>query len=181
MKKLLVRRLSKNDASAWYELRLLGLKTDPYAFASSYEEEINDSISEIERKFEQLWSLSDNFIIGCFESDQLISTAALYPERLLKRNHIATIWAVYTHPQHRGKGAAKLVIQELLSMAKTNNSHLTRIGLSVESLNQPAIKLYQHFGFKAWGIEPQALIVDGKSHDECYMSLDLSIYKILTG
>ena len=170
--KMNVRLLNSQDAKIWHELRLHGLQTDPSAFASSYEEEITNSISDIQNRFDKFWSQKDNFILGCFIGQQLISVAGLFPETHLKRKHIATVWGVYTHPDHRGVGAASLVIDELVNLVR-KHTQIKRVALSVEASNLPAIKLYEKFGFCSWGIEPESLIVQGTCYDESYMSLKI--------
>lgn len=58
---------------------------------------------------------------------------------------VAAIGNLVTHPDHRGKGYARLVTTRLLDAAFTRVSNVT---LDVEDGNNPAMSLYQHFGFR---------------------------------
>ena len=52
---------------------------------------------------------------------------------------------------------------------------LALIQLSVESTNEPAKSLYTSFGFQTYGIERQAIFVDGDYFDEELMALKLDL------
>ena len=74
-----VRLLNKNDVNAFRSLRLLSLQTDPSAFASLYDIEINYPVS----KFEQRLECSDTkFTMGGFEDDNLVCVATFIEKRL---------------------------------------------------------------------------------------------------
>ena len=52
---------------------------------------------------------------------------------------------------------------------------VSHVNLAVTAGNEPAQKLYESLGFKAWGHEPAALIVDSVVYDEIPMT------KVLAG
>jgi RimJ/RimL family protein N-acetyltransferase len=45
----------------------------------------------------------------------------------------------------------------------------TSIGLSASVRSPEAIRLYEAQGFRRWGVEPGALLLDGCAYDEVHM------------
>ncbi|MEO5683050.1 MAG: GNAT family N-acetyltransferase [Chitinophagaceae bacterium] len=63
---------------------------------------------------------------------------------LLHQQH-AYLGFMYTHPQHRGKGINKKIIETLKAWAAAQN--ITELCLDVYVNNEPAIKAYEKAGF----------------------------------
>lgn len=57
--------------------------------------------------------------------------------------------SVYAHPNHIGKGIGKLLLEELIQLAKAQNLH-TMIGV-IDSENQNSIAFHEKFGFEIVG------------------------------
>lgn len=57
--------------------------------------------------------------------------------------------SVYTHPNHIGKGIGKLILENLILLAKTQNLH-TMIGV-IDAENQISIEFHKKFGFEVAG------------------------------
>jgi ribosomal protein S18 acetylase RimI-like enzyme len=167
---LQIRRLTPADASAYQELRLAGLQNAPSAFGSSYEEEKDNPIATIEGR---LAFKADSGSFGAFESNILLGHVALARERANKLAHKAFIWGMYVTPTARGKGIARALVVEVLSFARSV-SDIRQVSLSVNASNQSAIHLYESAGFKAYGREPGALLINGELHDEIHMYLRLT-------
>ena len=68
---------------------------------------------------------------------------------------------------------ARSLLLETLSFARTVPD-LRQINLCVNATNLAAIALYESLAFKPFGHETGALLIDGKLHDEIYMSLRLN-------
>lgn len=162
------RRLLKTDIDSFMNLRLAALQNSPLHFLSTYEEE---KISG-RQFFEKILSQEDekNAIFGAFNNHKLICLVGIYQEIKMKTKHKCTIWGVYISPDFRGQGIAKLLMQTAISHAK-DNMKCAVITLSTGVQNSQAKKLYQSFGFKTWGIEPDAFFMDGKFYDEEHMML----------
>ena len=58
----------------------------------------------------------------------------------------AEILRIAVHPDHRGKGIAKTLIEESLLIFSKDN--VESVELEVNSANRSAVKLYEKFGFK---------------------------------
>jgi RimJ/RimL family protein N-acetyltransferase len=165
-----IRRLTPADASAFQELRLAGLREEPSAFGSSYEEEKDFSTSIIEGR---LTVRSDQGPFGAFEQGNLIGLVALGRERMNNLSHKCLIWGMYVKPEHRGKGIARALLFEALSLARSV-PELRQVNLSANASNTGAIRLYESLGFKAFGREPGALLINGELHEEIHMYLRLA-------
>lgn len=165
-----IRRLMPFDASAFQELRLAGLREEPQAFGSSYEEEKDFPASVIE---ERLTAKSDQGPFGAFEQDVLVDLVALGRERMNKLSHKGLIWGMYVKPENRGKGVARALLTEALSLARSV-PELKQVNLCVNASNTRAICLYESFGFKVFGREPGALLINGELHEELHMYLRLA-------
>lgn len=160
------RRLIPRDAAAFQSLRLEGLREAPSAFTASLEEESLTPLAEIERR---LAAESGRHYFGVFEGDALAAIARVDRDSSPKQRHRAHIRGVYVAVAHRGKGAARRLMEHALAFAAAQDG-VTHVNLAVTAGNEPAQKLYESMGFKAWGYEPAALVVDGVAYDEIPMS-----------
>ena len=165
-----IRRLAPADASAFQTLRLTGLKEEPASFGSSYDEEKDFPTSTIESR---LAMRSDRGPFGAFENENLIGLVALGREDKKKLNHKALIWGMYVKPEFRGEGIARALLGEALALARSV-PEVKQVNLSVNAHNLIAIRLYESFGFKAFGREPGALLINYELHDEIHMHLRLT-------
>ncbi|TWB62054.1 acetyltransferase (GNAT) family protein [Rhizobium sp. ERR 922] len=164
MQRFSIRRLYRDDASIFREIRLEGLARHPEAFGASHEEELIYSLTQIGDRIE------NNAVFGGFADDgTLVGVAAVARSKSAKMRHIATIWGVYVRPQGRGTGLSRsLMIAAIDEARQTCRS----IRLNVASSNAAAIHLYESLGFKAWAVDTDALKVGDIYHDEILMRLD---------
>ena len=162
-----IRRLTPSDASAYQALRLAALQDTPSAFGSSYEEERDRPESEIEAR---LAPQGDRGVFGAFEVDTLIGLVGLRREGMKNRAHKAGIWGMYVAPAARGKGIGRALLLEALALARSVPG-LRQVNLAANAGNAAAIRLYESAGFKAFGREPGAMLIDGELHDEVLMCL----------
>ncbi|WHT46847.1 GNAT family N-acetyltransferase [Sporosarcina thermotolerans] len=156
-----IKRLCAQDAGDYYAIRLEALNMNPEAFAVSYLEEKGQLAEKYLKRFRN----DDSFTFGAFDDDGLIGTVTLIPEKLVKLNHRASIVAMYVKPEKRGNGVAKQLIKEAITTARTIKG-IEQIHLAVVSSNKAANSLYASFGFETYGIEKNALKIDGTYFDE---------------
>jgi ribosomal protein S18 acetylase RimI-like enzyme len=160
------RLLAPTDAAAYQSLRLEGLRHAPTAFTASLEEEAATPLGEIAQR---LSSASGRSHLGVFDGEALIAIARVDRDRSPKQQHRAHIRGVYVATSHRGKGAARKLLERAMECAASLQG-VTHVSLAVTAGNEAAQKLYESLGFKAWGYEPAALIVDGVAYDEIPMT-----------
>lgn len=163
-----LRLLTADDAEAFWRLRLQALRNDPASFADSAEEHLTTTVVAFRDKL----SAGDpalNFVVGYFEDGTLAGTAGFYRHAHIKERHKGHIWGVYVRPQSRGKGAARVLMQEIVRRARGIDG-LEQITL-VASANLPAQRLYESVGFESYGIEPHSLKIGNEYIDDVLMVL----------
>lgn len=164
-----IRFLDINDVYDFRELRIKGLQTDPTAFGSTYEREINLPLEKFEARLEHS---PDQFTVGCFDRNKLICTASFIRHSADKFKHKGMIIAVYCEEEFRGSGAAKKTIQFLLTNAKKLPG-LEILHITVVSDNIRAKRFYRNIGFQKYGQEPRALFYENRYYDEDLMYLEI--------
>ncbi|GIP38969.1 N-acetyltransferase [Paenibacillus sp. J31TS4] len=161
-----VRKLTKDDADAFWQLRLKGLRSSPEAFGSSYEDAVKLPPEEIQRR---LGITPDNYVCGAFsDEDRLVGIVGFRRESAPKLRHKGMVWGMYVAEEARGQGVARRLLSRLLEHAAALDG-LEQAMLMVVTTNEPAVRLYESLGFARYGTEPNALHVDGRAYDEHLM------------
>ena len=165
------RFLTAEDASAYWNIRLEALESEPEAFGSSPEEHHALSLAEIAARIS--FDPASKFTVGAFQDGRLLGTAGFFRGRNLKERHKGHIWGVYVNRQARGKGTGRSMLRMLLKHAKAIEG-LEQIVLAVGGDRPAPANLYRSLGFESYGCERRALkIADGHYIDEVHMVLFL--------
>lgn len=157
-----IRLLQATDAESYWNLRLESLKENPEAFATTYEESIQQVANNLET--------AGSFTFGAFKNDKLIGIVTVLQEKRLKLQHRGVIVAMYVTPSQRNSGTGQALLKEALKKAKELN--LEQITLTVLTDNKPAKALYESMGFQTFGIEKKALKYEEQYFDEEFMVLE---------
>jgi RimJ/RimL family protein N-acetyltransferase len=115
----------------------------------------------------------DNAILALDDPDdreRLIAVAGVARMRRVKTRHRAIIWGVYCDPAHRGRGLGRAVTEAAINTARSWEG-ISIVALCVSARSTGAIALYHSLGFEPWGVEPDAVRVDGASYDDIHMVL----------
>jgi RimJ/RimL family protein N-acetyltransferase len=107
---------------------------------------------------------------GAFSGDTLIGMASYIPERRAKTRHKATLVAVYIKPAWRKTGVGRAMVEAIIAHARQQRVILQ---CNAAMHNLPARRLYHALGFVQYGIERDALLINGQSFDEELLMLDL--------
>jgi RimJ/RimL family protein N-acetyltransferase len=169
---LRIRELEVGDANKYRALRLRALEEHPTAFSSSYEQQRDRPVSVFAERLSSSFDSPDAFILGCFVAGLLVGTVGLFREESAKVVHKAWIVGMHVAAEHQGKGYGRgLLVAALERAGKIPRLELVQLG--VESKNEPALSRYSSLGFKTYGLEKRALLVDGEYLDEELMVLEL--------
>jgi ribosomal protein S18 acetylase RimI-like enzyme len=167
-----IRQLNPEDAAIYQPLRLEGLQESPTAFSSSYAAEAARTHADIVARL-QMTTESTVSVYGAFSNERLVGITALVRTTSEKLAHNAHVVGMYISPAFRRLGYARALLDTVIAHARTF-PHLRNLKLSVTASNTGAIALYQSLGFISYGLEREALCVDGIFYDEEFYALHLN-------
>lgn len=95
--------------------------------------------------------INKNFPVIVAEENGKVVGFGMYSEFRFREAYKYTVeHSVYVDNDHQGKGIGKLLLQELIQLAKKQNLH-TMIGV-IDAENQSSVDFHEKFGFKTVGI-----------------------------
>jgi len=162
---LQVRVLKPKDAKDYWNLRLTTLKQHPDAFLLTMEEELK-RLYPIKR-ITALLKDPTRITIGAFVVDRLVGSITLQKETYKKIKHKASVLSFFIEDDYRNRGIGKRLLTEVIALSKRHD--IEQLLLAVVSTNEGAIALYESFGFTVFGVEKNALKVNGQYFDEQHM------------
>ncbi|HMN45169.1 MAG TPA: GNAT family N-acetyltransferase [Povalibacter sp.] len=162
-----VRLLTPDDGESLFHLRRAALLDSPFSFASSPEDDAYSSPEAVGRQLGE----SQARVFGAFD-EALLGMLGMQRLPKIKTAHIAMIWGVFVTPSARGQGVAAQLLEAAIAHARTIPA-IASLRLSVNETTPGARRLYERMGFRVWGVEPDALRVNGRSTSEAHMSLSL--------
>lgn len=162
---MLVRPLTPADATLYRALRLRALREHPDAFTSSWEEDRDQPLEAAAAR------LAKHAFWGAYERSELYGIVGFERESRAKNQHKATVVGMYVAPEAAGQGLGRALMEALLAHA--SGAGVQSLVLTVTDGNPAATRLYESVGFRSFGIEPDAIRVDGRSYAKNHMHLDL--------
>ena len=163
-----IRKLTGDDASEYWRLRLEALQQNPEAFATTYEDAMT-RVNPLNGVADRL-NAQESATIGAFMGSELVGTMTLAAEQAPKLKHRINLFAVYVTPKVRGQKVGAKLLNEVIGFAKQWPG-TEKINLTVVSSNEPAIRLYEQAGFNSFGFEKNAMKSGSSYVDEVYMHL----------
>ncbi|WP_188688394.1 GNAT family N-acetyltransferase [Silvimonas amylolytica] len=165
-----IRRLTPADAQLYRALRLAALADSPTSFMPTVEEEII-TLTPLELE-KRLAPDGHNQVLGAFEDEELVGIIGLLQDPRRKLAHKVILVGVFVNAAARGKGYATALMKAGINTAREWDG-VRQVLLNVRSDNARAKGLYTKLGFKLYGREPDAILVDGTFYDEELMILML--------
>lgn len=162
---MLVRPLTPADATLYRALRLRALREHPDAFTSSWEEDRGEPLEAAAAR------LAKHAFWGAYERSELYGIVGLERESRAKNRHKATVVGMYVAPEAAGQGVGHALMETLIAHAR--GAGIQSLVLTVTDGNPAAIRLYERAGFRSFGVEPDAIRIDGRSYAKNHMHLDL--------
>jgi ribosomal protein S18 acetylase RimI-like enzyme len=161
-----IRRTRSEDAPAYRAMRLEGLLAHPVAFGGTpEEEELRPLAFWQERLRPEANPSSANFVAEA--AGELAGMMVVVRASGAKLQHAAHLYSVYVRPAWRGRGVSDALLAACIDWAQGQGVELLK--LSVAASNLTALGFYQRHGFRIYGVEPMAIRVAGRLHDELLM------------
>lgn len=163
---MITRVLEAGDLPALVALRLEGIRLFPHAFLLTEAEALAAADETVAS-----WVDSGN-AFGVLDRKRLIGFAGLRGQNFAMSKHRIHMGPFYVTPDEQGTGAADLLLEHLLEVAKSRGT--TQMELWVAEANTRARAFYARHGFAAVGRIPAAVIQDGEPRDDLFMVRDLT-------
>ncbi len=162
-----IRPLAAGDAQAFRALRIAALSDVPEAFTASAEEEVALTNEEMVAR---AVPPPPSIFFGAFADGVLVGIAGYAGNSRAKTRHKGIMIAVYVAPDWRAAKLGRRLVETVIEHARALNAILH---CTVRANNEPARRLYRSLGFVAYGLERDAVFVDGRFLDDELLALDL--------
>ena len=165
---LTLRRLGSTDAAQYRALRLAGLRAFPHAFRPAVEEALEQPLSWAEKRL----ATKGEYWFGAFDGIELVGAICLRTQDGVKIRHSASLNALVVDPQRQREGIGAALVTHLIAFAR-ELGFIRQITLTVHDGNGAAEALYERFGFRQFGLEPDAFLHDGRYYAKQHRQLSL--------
>ena len=135
------RRAVIGDESLLRDLRLQALTDEPHAFGSTYARELARTVDD----WRKWMSPGVTFILEDAGNPRGMVAAA----RDSKASDAVQLMAMWVHPQLRGSGAADVLVEDVVTWARSQGARV--VCLLVVDGNLRARRFYERMGFRAPG------------------------------
>ena len=163
-----IRQLIPSDAPDYRALRLRALREHAEAFSSSHQDDEMLPLSATEKRL--LPGEASRFW-GAFDGDRLCGIVGLEREHRSKTRHKAKVVGMYVAPEDGRRGAGRALLDRLVAEARLSGVEL--LVLTLTDGNRAATTLYENAGFHSFGVEPDAIRVEGRSFAKRHMYIEL--------
>lgn len=170
MNKITIKHLAPSEWLKYKTLRLEALKTEPTAFAETYENVIKDSDKVWEERLQKSQAKNGQILLFAEVDKNIVGMVGGFWDLRKKIRHVGHIYGTYVKPNFRSCGIGKLLMLRIINELKTISS-ITKIRIEVNAHNLPAFELYKKLGFKVIGKAEKELLVDNVFYDEILMEM----------
>jgi len=163
-------RLGASDVPRYRELMLHAYAAAPDAFTSTREERAAEPLSWWLGRVEDPKGLSQAF--AAIAGGECIGTVTIEFSAKPKTRHKAHLIGMFVRESARGLGAGRALVEAALGAAAARPG-VQVVTLTVTDGNLPAIRLYEGFGFRSFGVEPMAIATPDGFRSKMHMWLRL--------
>lgn len=165
-KRIIIRSATKSDAYSFCQHRFI-TSGETY-FLARYPEECSFDIADMEQKLLQIQNSPCDFMITAFLENEVVGNLSVARlQSFMKYCHRASI-GISIQNQYCNMGLGRTMIDYAVKQAKANGFEQLELGVFED--NDEAIRLYEKFGFRQYGIQPRAFkLKNGTYRDELIM------------
>ena len=167
-----LRRLGSADAAQYRALRLAGLRAFPHAFRPAVEEALEQPLSWAEKRLATKGEYWFGAFDARFDDTELVGAICLRTQDGRKIRHSASLNALVVDPTRQREGIGAALVAYLIAFAR-ELGFIRQLTLTVIDGNAAAIGLYERFGFRQFGLEPDAFLHDGAYYAKQHRQLTL--------
>ena len=161
---LIIRNAERKDAKEI--LRYLKNSASQSDFLSYTPDELNISITDERKYIDSFKKPNCSFFIAEI-ADEIVGKITLSGGKTKRTGHVAEV-SISVDKNHWGKGIGSKLIERAMDWAGKTGI-LSKLSLKVNSDNDSAVRLYEHFGFREEGRLINDLKVNGKYVDSIIM------------
>ncbi len=165
---VVVRLLAVADAPRYRALRLESLRRFPHLHRSDYAEAREQPLSWSEQRL----STTGEYWFGAFDGDDLVGAVCLRTQQAVKVRHVATVAALAVDADRHGQRIGSTLMAHLIGFAR-GLGYLRQLNLTLTDGNARAASLYDAFGFEQFGLERDALALEGRYYAKQHRQLML--------
>jgi ribosomal protein S18 acetylase RimI-like enzyme len=165
---LTIRRLGPADAQQYRTLRLASLRDFQFAHGPDYEESLAKTLTWHAQRLAK----PDYHWFGAFDGEALVGAICLRTKEGRRLRHSASLNSLMVASSHQRAGIGRLLVAHLIDFARSLGS-IRQITLVVNESNLPARRLYDSFGFQQFGLEPDAILHEGRYCATQHLQLSL--------
>lgn len=163
----LIRPLTAADVHPYKSLRDEALDCAPESFSSDHAASVNRPASAYAPRFGA--PASGHFFLGAFAPDgPLLGCIGCERELLPQQRHSARLVSMMVAPAAQRRGIGQQLLAASIEQA-AQVAGLEQLTLSVTASNHHVVRLYESAGFRAWGLLPRAIVVQGAGYDQLHM------------
>lgn len=165
---ILVRPLLQDDAPQYRALRLASLRDFQFAHGPDYEEALGKDVAWHAKRLAR----ADYRWFGAFDEDALVGAICLRTQEGRRLRHSASLNSLMVAQTHQRAGIGRLLTAHLIGHARSLGT-IRQLTLEVNESNTPARRLYDSFGFRQFGLEPEAILHEGRYCAKQHLHLSL--------
>jgi ribosomal protein S18 acetylase RimI-like enzyme len=154
---LTIRQLTPADAQQYRTLRLASLRDFQFAHGPDYEEALARNLSWHAQRLAK----PDYHWFGAFDGEALVGAICMRSKEGRRLRHSASLNSLMVGQRYHRAGIGRQLVAHLIGYARSLGT-IRQITLEVNESNVPARRLYDSFGFRQFGLEPDAILHEGR-------------------